>query len=127
MTMRQVGDIARPPAPPDPDDIKYSLVMHGLCKRYGVKDPLEKHIFSIIENMSRNGGMCLYGVEKMIEYSGGAAPEIERALSNLQAKELIVRGKLRTTNGWKLSLEVRRQANWFKAKIDASRRGKSHN
>ncbi len=108
---------------PDPDDTKYSLVMHGLCKKYDIKTSLERHIFSIIENMSRSG-LCLYKLEQLSEYSGGTPEEIGVVLSDLERQGRIAKGKLKQTNGWRLTDDVRKSANWFKDKI--GRFGKDH-
>lgn len=109
---------SRPPTPSDdPDDRKYSLIMHGLCKKYGVNEPLERHIFSIVENMSRNM-LCVLKPEQFAKYSGGTPEEVERVLQRLEHKDCIVRGKAKQTDGWKLAEDVRRSARWFKQNIE---------
>ena len=101
-----------------PEDTKYSLILHGLCRKYVISSPLERHVFSIIENMSRHGALCLYKTDKFVEYSGGTASEVETVLSNFEERGLIEKGKLKTTPGWKLTKEVRRSADFLKDKID---------
>ncbi|MCX6819876.1 MAG: hypothetical protein NT019_01105 [Candidatus Adlerbacteria bacterium] len=117
-SMKRMGELMHTPSfvADDPDDAKYSLIMHGLCKKYGVKEPLERHIFSIIENMSRNM-LCVYKLEQFAKYSGGTPEEIERVLEKLEHRNCIVRGKAKQTNGWRLTEEVRRSAKWFKEAI----------
>ena len=117
-----------PLLPNDPDDSKYTMVLHGLCKKYGIKDPLGRHILSIIENMSRRGRVCLYRLETLAEYSGGSELEIEATLQRLESKDIIVGTKLKKTNGWKLAEEVRKHANWLKQNIDhLAKESKNHN
>ncbi len=101
-----------------PEDTKYSLILHGLCKKYGVTCSLERHVFSIIENMSRHGILCLYKTDKFVEYSGGTGDEIETVLISLEERGLIEKGKLKTTPGWRLTKEVRKSADFLKDKID---------
>lgn len=126
--MKSIKSLAHLPEPPDPDEAKYSLVMHGLCKKYGVADPLGRHVLSIIENMSRHGRLCLYPPEKLTEYSGGKVEDVESVLSQLENRSIIKKGKMKSTDGWKLEDRVRRSADFLKEKID--RLGKdrrSHN
>jgi len=132
--MQRLGDMM-PPLPPrpdtsqpsDPDEAKYSLVMHGLCKKYDVRKPLERHIFSIIENMSRSGRLCLYPPAKLVTYSGGDISEVETALHDLESRQLIERARMKSTNGWKLTGHVRESAKHFKVLIDRTNRQRSHN
>lgn len=121
--MEHIGEhiknhLSQLPQEPDADEAKYTLVMHGLCKQYGVVEPVGRHVFSIIENMSRHGRICLYTHETLAKYSGGNEQEIEAVLRILAGKEVIVSSKLKQTKGWKLSDEVRRQADRIKGKID---------
>lgn len=117
--MKQVGKILenRPEQPrSDSDDTTYTLVMHGLCKKYGIEHALEKIVFSTIESMSR-GRLCLFNPEKLKRYSGGTVSEVRRVLDRLQSDGIIVPGKANYTNGWRLADDVRRSANVIKAKI----------
>ena len=114
-----------PGTPDDPDDTKYSLIMHGRCKKYGIRDPLERHIFSIIENMSRSGRPCLYKLESFMAYSGGSESDIESTLQRLESSGIIIRAKVKATNGWKLSEDVQKSAVLFKRKISQPRKDRS--
>ena len=129
--MKKIGELLPnmpPRIPDDPDDTKYSLVMHGLCKKYGIKEPLERHIFSIIENMSRYGRPCLYTLQKFVAYSGGSERDIESTLQRLESNGIIARTMLKTTKGWKLTEDVQKSAVWFKEKIGRfGKDRKSHN
>jgi hypothetical protein len=118
--MNQIGaHMAKmqPPLLEDPDDTKYTTVLHGLCKKYDVKDPLGKHIFSIIENMSRRGRPCLYTLETLAKFSGGSESDIEAILQHLESIDAVARTKLKKTDGWKLADDARKYANWLKQNI----------
>ena len=107
----------------DSDDTKYTLVMHGLCKKYKVESPLARHIFSILENMSRYGRPCLYTNLRLSEYSGGSEADIETLLQLFESGGIIEQKMLKQTRGWKLTNEVRASADWIKQKIESKRRG----
>ncbi len=92
--------------------------MHSLCKKYDVKEPLERHLFSIIENMTRHNQYCLYKLGQLAEYSGGNESDIAATLERLEKDNIIESGFVKKTPGRRLTAEVRKSANFIKAKID---------
>jgi len=125
MTMKQIGKFLESepeqPRSDDSNDAIYTLVMHGLCKKYGIESAFEKLVFSTIESMSR-GRLCLFSPEKLTKYSGGTVSEVKEVLDRLQGDGIIAQGKANHTNGWKLADDVRQSANVIKAKINRLRK-----
>ena len=101
----------------DKEDAKYTMVIHSLCKMYDIKDPLDRHVFSILENMSRGNKVCAYLPKRFAEYSGGSELQIETIIQRLKDDGIITEGKWGHTNGWKLTDDVRESAEWFKKAI----------
>ena len=102
----------------DRESVKYSLIMHSLCKQYEITEPLERHIFSILENMTRRNQYCLYKLEQLAEYSGGSESDIAATLEKLKRNTVIESGFVKKTPGWRLTAGVRKSANFIKGKID---------
>ena len=121
----QLGNILyTQPKPPDLEDELYTMVMIGLCKKYSITSPLARLVFSTLENMSRGSHICLFKPEKFAKYSGGSETEIETMLQRFENEHIIERAKLKKTNGWKLTAEVRRSAKEFKLHIDGAAKNK---
>jgi hypothetical protein len=128
MFNQQRGDFGRPAAPTNgaagtaASKSLYTLVIHKLCEKFAIKTPLDKLVFSLIENMSRIMPLCLYKPDKIAVLTGGTVEEVEDILSKLANRNIIEKGVLGTTKGWRLTAEVRMSAKEYKSEIDRSSR-----
>jgi hypothetical protein len=100
------------------EEVKYCLIMYWLCKEYSIQTPLEKYIFSTIENMTRHNEYCIYKIERLAEYSGGNESDIAATLERFESNNIIESGFVKKTPGWRLTAQVRKFANFTKGKID---------
>jgi hypothetical protein len=100
------------------EEVKYCLIMYWLCKEHSIKTPLERYVFSTIENMTRHNEYCIYKIEQLAEYSGGDEADIAATLEQLERNGLIESGFVKKSPGWRLTTEVRKSANFIKGKID---------
>lgn len=100
--------------------VKYTLVIHDLCEKYGITRAVDKLVFSTVESMSR-GRICIYKPVQIARYAGGTEQEVMSALLVLEEKRVIEGAYLDHTQGWRLTPEARRSADTMKQLISVSR------